>query len=135
MPETNIGHYDARNVTVVVGGQYLTGYGEGTFVEWEKDEDNFETSVSAMGDVGVATVNNTLGTVTITLMQTSPSVSYMNALANSGEIISFYAKHSGTPEEEVSATQARVLKPAASAFSNAIETREFEIRCFDFTQK
>ncbi|WP_205628675.1 phage structural protein, partial [Acinetobacter baumannii] len=64
--------YDPNNVTVVIDGRFITGFQEGSFVQASKDEENFSTKVSAQGEVAVALSNNPLGTITITLSQTSP---------------------------------------------------------------
>ena len=47
--------FDAKSVTVTVGGVYLTGFAE-SMVEIEKDEDNYEVKVGAQGDT--VTVRN-----------------------------------------------------------------------------
>lgn len=131
MPNTYT--YDAALVTLVVDGRFITGFAEGSMVEAEKDEDNFEAKVSAQGDVGVAKRNNSLGTITVTLMQGSPDVLYLNSLANSGKEFATWAQSNGENAEKVGGTRAMVKKPADIAFSDEIEDREFEIQVFDYT--
>ncbi|WP_214797680.1 DUF3277 domain-containing protein [Exiguobacterium sp. s5] len=125
--------YDAALVTLVVNGRFITGFAEGSMVEAEKDEDNFETKVSAQGDVGIAKRNNTLGTITVILMQGSPDVLYLNALANSGQMVPVWAQSNGENAEKVGGTQAMVKKPADVEFSDEISEREFEFQVFDYT--
>ncbi len=125
--------YDAKDVSVIVGGVYLTGFAEGTFVSYEKTEDNFALSVGSMGDVARAKVNNPLGTITITLQQTSPQVQYLNNLAKSGKIVEARVIHKGSNTEKVGGTQCFVLKEAAGEFSNEISSREFTIQIMDFS--
>lgn len=127
--------YDAKNVTVIVDGVYITGFSEGSFIECEKAEDTFQTSVGAQGDVGISEVNNPIGNITITLQQTSPSVTYLNRLASSKRIVSVWVISNNTPREKVGGTQARVLRPAQSTFSNSIESRAFQLQVFDYTQE
>lgn len=127
--------YNSKDVVLVVNGRYMTGMADGSFVEWEKDDDSFEVSNGAQGDVGVSENNSESGTITLTLMQTSPDVAYLNGLANARTYFPVYAKHSGDPAESAGGTMARILKPAAAAFSNEIESREFEIKVFDFKQE
>jgi hypothetical protein len=122
--------YNAKDVTVTVDGRYLTGYAEGSMVEAEKDEDNFSAKVSAQGDVAVAITNNDLGTVTITLDQTSPDVAYLNALANSKKVIPIWVQNGS---EKVGGTEAMVKKPANVTFGDETEDREFEVQVFDYT--
>jgi len=128
-------NYDAKSVTVVVDGVYITGFAEGSFVECEKAEDTFQTSVGAQGDVAVSEVNNPLGRITINLQQTSPSVSYLNKLAASKKTVSVWVINSNTPREKIGGTQARVLRPAQTTFSNSIESRAFQLQVFDYTQE
>jgi UTP-glucose-1-phosphate uridylyltransferase len=125
--------YDASNVTVTVKGQFITGFAEGSFVECEKDETNFDVKVSAQGDVSVAKRNNTLGTITITLSQTSPSVNFLDSLANSGEIFPVSVISNNEVKEKVYGTKAMVEKPANKTFSDEVEDREFTIKVFDYT--
>lgn len=121
---------DARDTSVNLGSRFLTGFAEGSFVEWEKDEDNFNAKVDAFGDVAVAITNNTLGTITITLSQTSPSLPYIKQLANSRAMFPIWVT---TPDEKVGGTQAMVVKSPSGTLSDEVEDREVEIRVFDFT--
>lgn len=125
--------YDAKDVSVIVGGVYLTGFAEGTFVSYEKTEDNFALSVGSLGDVARAKVNNPLGTITITLQQTSPQVTYLNNLARSGKIVEARVIHKGTNTEKIGGTQCFILKEAAGEFSNEISSREFTIQVMDYS--
>lgn len=131
----HIGSYDAKNVTITVDGTYITGFAESTFVEAEKEENTFQTSVGAQGDVGISEVNNPIGTITLTLQQTSPSLAYLNRLAASKKMVSVWVISQNQIKEKFGGSQARVVKPAPSAFSNEIESRAFEIQVFDFTQE
>lgn len=129
-----IASYDAKNVSVTVDGVFITGFAEGSFVEAEKTENTFEASVGAQGDVGISEINNPLGTITLTVQQTSPSLAYLKLLAISKKIVPIWVISSNDVYEKVGGTQARVVKPAGSTFSNNIESRAFEIQVFDFTQ-
>lgn len=125
--------YDAKDVSVIVGGVYLTGFAEGTFVSYEKTEDNYALSVGSLGDVARAKVNNPLGTITVTLQQTSPQVTYLNNLATSGKIVEARVIHKGSNTEKIGGTQCFVLKEAAGEFSNEVSSREFTIQVMDYT--
>lgn len=125
--------YDAKDVSVIVGGVYLTGFADGTFVSYEKTEDNYAISVGAQGDPARAKVNNPLGTITVTLQQTSPQVSYLNNLARSGKIIEARVIHKGSNTEKIGGTQCFILKEAAGEFSNEISSREFTIQIMDYS--
>lgn len=131
----NISSYDAKNVTVTVDNVYITGYAENSFIECEKAEDTFQTSVGAQGDVGISEVNNPVGTITITLQQTSPSIDYLNGLAVSKKMVPIWVISQNEITEKIGGTKARVTKPAQASFSNAIEQRQFKITVFDYTQE
>lgn len=130
-----IGRYDAKDVALTVDGVFITGFADGTFIEAEKDEDNMDTAVGAQGDVVDSTVNNPLGTITVTLQQTSPSVSYLTQLANSGEHVPVYIISNNEPKEKIGGSEARIRKPASVSFSDTAESREFEITVYDYTQQ
>lgn len=125
--------YDAKDVSVIVNGIYLTGFADGTFVSYSKDEEQFSTTVGALGDVARAKVNNPLGTITVTLQQTSPQVSMMNNLAMSGKLVEARVIHKGSSTLKVGGTQCFIKKPADGEFSNEISNREFEIAVLDYT--
>jgi hypothetical protein len=127
--------YDAMQSTVVVDGRFITGFQEGSFVEWSKDEDNFSAKVSAQGDVGVAKRNNTLGTITLTLAQTSPDVAYLKKLANTGQMFPIWAQTGGDTLEKIGGTKAMVKKSPDGTLSDEIEDRQFEIQVFDYTDQ
>ncbi|MDQ0876764.1 hypothetical protein QFZ77_005423 [Paenibacillus sp. V4I3] len=122
--------YDPKSVSVIVDGTYLTGFSE-DIVEVEKDEDNYEVKVGAQGDTARAKINNQLGTIKVTLQHTSPQIPYMDGLANSGKLVPVTVINAGTTRETSSATEAYVSKPAARKYGNAVEDREYEIKCMD----
>lgn len=131
----NIATYDARKVTATVGGVFITGFAEGTFVNCTKDEDNFETTVSAQGDVAVAVRNNTLGTIEFTLNQTSPSIAYLDELANSSAMVPAWVISNNSAKETSGGTQAMVTKPSDKEYADTVSERSYEIKVFDYTSE
>ncbi|WP_128102788.1 phage protein [Paenibacillus sp. DCT19] len=122
--------YDAMSVTITVDGVYLTGFSE-DMVEVEKDEDNYDVKVGAQGDTVRTKVNNPLGTCTITLLPTSPQVTYLDGLANSGKLVPVTIINAGPPKETITCTEAFVKKPAARTYGNEAEDREYELVLMD----
>ncbi|TPG84960.1 DUF3277 family protein [Brevibacillus laterosporus] len=122
--------YDPNDVAVIVEGTYLTGFSE-DMVEIEKAENNYETKVGAQGDVVRTKVNNPLGTITVTLLPSSPQVAFLDSLANSGKLVPVSVIHSGTPKETTTVTEAYVVKPATRTYGNEAADREYEIQCLD----
>lgn len=122
--------YDPSDLTVVVNGVYLTGFSE-DMVEFEKDEDGYETKVGAQGDVVRSKINNPLHTLSITLLSSSPQVSMLDKLAKSGKMVPASIIYNGEPKETVTVTEAYVKKPAARSYGSEAEDREYELQCMD----
>lgn len=122
--------FDAKSVTVTVGGVFLTGFAE-SMVEIEKDEDNYEVKVGAQGDTVRTKVNNPLGTISVTLLQTSPQVAYLDKLANTGELVPVSVINAGPPKETVTVSEAFIKKPASRSYGSEPEDREYEFQCMD----
>ncbi|UQD52306.1 DUF3277 domain-containing protein [Bacillus methanolicus] len=131
-----MGIYNAQFVTVTVDGRFITGFQEGSFVKAEKDEDNFSTKVSAQGEVSIAISNNPLGTITLTLAQDSPSLSYIVQKSKSKVPFPVWVTYDdGTIKEKVGGTKALIKKSPSRTFSDETEDREVEIQVFDYTEE
>ena len=77
--------YDPSANKVVLGGLEITGYAEGTFIEIERDEDGFMTTVGSLGDV-VRTRNlSRVVKCTLTLMAQAPANDLLNGIAQDDE--------------------------------------------------
>ncbi len=74
-------NYDPNQITMVFAGILVTGYAEGTFITAERNEDGYELSVGAGGDVTRVRNNNRSGRVTLTLQAESPSNDLLSAQA------------------------------------------------------
>ncbi|MCR8636182.1 MULTISPECIES: DUF3277 family protein [Paenibacillus] len=122
--------YDPKNVAITVNGVYITGLGE-SMVEITKDENSYETKVGALGDVVRTKINNSLGTIKITLQQTSPQLSYLDTLANSGKVVPISIISSNDPKETTSVTEAFLKKPADRKYGKEAEDREYEFQALD----
>ena len=127
--------YDAKDVSVIVGGVYITGMAEGSFVSFEKDEENRTPNVGAQGDVAVAKVNNPLGTITITLQQTSPQIPYLNQLASKDEFFETRIIYKGNIDEKTGGTKCYIKRPPTGEYADEVSTREVEIAVLDYTQE
>ncbi|MBR2570307.1 MAG: DUF3277 domain-containing protein [Paenibacillus sp.] len=129
----SIGIYDAKQVSVIVNGEYLTGFGENTFVACEKDEEHTVTHVGARGEVAIAHKNNPLGTIKLTLMSTSPQLSLLHKLAREKSMFSIWVVSHNSPRERIGGTQAVIKKLPAANYGAELEDREFEIQVLDYT--
>lgn len=72
-------NYDPDGVLVVFNKIPVFGFAPGTFVRVERDEDTFSEVAGAGGDVVRIRNRNRMGTVTITLLQSSPSNDLLSA--------------------------------------------------------
>lgn len=72
--------YDPKQVVITIGSHTVTGYAEDTFLNIEPDGDGTVAVAGADGEVARALSNNPLVTVTVTLLQTSPSNDFLSNL-------------------------------------------------------
>jgi len=132
MPTT----YDPNEVSLTLDGVFITGFQDGTFIEASKDEDNFNTKVSAQGDVAVAFTNNPLGTITFTLSPVSPSLSYVRQLADRRTPFPAWVNRSGGEvNEKAGGTMALIKKKSGMSFSDDLEDRKFEVQVLDYIEE
>ena len=128
--------YDIKDVNLIIDGKVITGLGEGTPIQAEKNEDNFTTQVGAKGETTFSETHDKTGTITVSVKNTSPSYPYLVELANRrGEnaVISAEIVDLNTNAVEAGGNEARVLKPADMELGNEETEREFEIIVADFT--
>lgn len=130
-----IATYDARKVTTTVGGVILTGFPDGSFVKCSKDNDNFTTSSGAQGDVAIAISGDALGTIEVTLSQTSPQVSYMDQLAVSSALVPVWVNSNNEVKEVTGGTKAMITKPADKEYGKEVTNRVYTIKVFDYAVK
>ena len=127
----NISQYNAKDCVITVGDVYLTGLGE-TMVTGEKDEEFFSTAVGAQGDVVINETVNNLGTITVSLLATSPQKPYLIGLAKSGAIFPIWVVNKSIGER-MGGTQARIKNYPSMEQGTEAGEREFEIQVFDYT--
>ena len=124
--------YDPRNVQVIVDGKFLTGFADGTFVQWEKAEDNWIPHVGGQGEVDRARNVHPLGTITVTLKNVSPGNAVLNQLARSQTTFAARVVDSNTAGVVVGGSECWIIKPADGERSNEITGQEWQIQVADF---
>lgn len=72
--------YDPSQVKCAFGGVVISGYQDGTFVEVERNEDQYTVQVGSLGDVTRTRNRNRTGKITITLMQHAPTNDLLESL-------------------------------------------------------
>jgi hypothetical protein len=130
-----MGTYDARKVVTTVDGVIITGYSDSSMVKASKDNDNFEASSSAQGDSIITINGDSLGTIEITLNQTSPSISFLDRLANERKIVPVWVNSNNEIKEVVGGTQAIITKPSDKEFGKSATNRTYTIKVLDYTVK
>lgn len=126
------GVYDASKVTVTAKNMSVTGFKKGTFVTANKDDVAVTVESNAQGEATWAVNNSKLGTVTLTLNQTSAFCKFFNDLANSHEIFPIWVDDPGDGEKR-GGTEAMVEKIADATYSDGIEARAYTVKVGDFT--
>lgn len=127
----NVATYDAKDTSIVIDGTYITGLGE-DMISAEKDEDFFNVSVGAQGDVVKSQINNYLGTVTIYIQPTSPQKQFLLGLAKRIEPFPLWAVNKKLGER-VGGTMANLKTFPEFVRGTESEDMEFVFQVFDLT--
>jgi len=75
--------YDPDQILITVAGIPITGFADGEFCTIERDSDAFQDVVGTDGEVTRSKSNDGRATITIRLMQSSPTNTLLSALHNS----------------------------------------------------
>ena len=129
--------YSAKKVLVSFAGKILTGMADGSFIAVSRNNDSFMLMVGSDGEAARAANADRSGTVTLTLMQTSPSNDDLSALLNTDELTNtgtgalFIKDASG--RTLVSAVEAWIRKPADAEFARELGGREWTFETGDLS--
>jgi len=121
--------YDPKQVIIIIGGNTMTGFADGTFVIVARNEDGWSLQIGTDGEGTRSKSNNKSGTVTFTLMQSSDSNQILSALAaldelsNAGAVPIMVKDNSG--ESLYIAETAWIRKYADSEFAREAGPREW----------
>lgn len=127
----NVTSYNAMDCTVTVDNTYITQLGE-DMVSGSKDEEFFSTSVGAQGDVVRSEVNNSLGTVALTIQVTSPQKAFLMKLAETRAIVPIWVTNKSLGER-FGGSKASIKNFPEFARGAEAEDMEFEFQVFDYT--
>jgi len=81
----DVKNYDSKKVSVIVGSRALKGFAEDSRVSVARDEPVFNAKVGGDGEVTRSKTNNRLGTITVSLDQSSESNDYLSGLLQADE--------------------------------------------------
>lgn len=125
--------FDPNDIVVTFRGQLLTGYMSGTFLNAGRNEDSYEKTAGAGGDITRVRKNDRSGLVVLTLQAEAPS----NKVLSDAYILD---EKSGTGfgpilienlngDTLLTAAEAWVRKPADVEYSDGASGREWSIEC------
>ena len=77
--------YSAEDIQIIVGGEKVTGYADGTFVNVSRDEQAYQKTTGADGFTSRSRTANRAGTITLTLQSTSPANDMLSEWARRDE--------------------------------------------------
>lgn len=78
--------YDPKDIILTVAGAIITGYAQDTFVAVDRESNQVEDEVGAEGDVARRITNDKRGSITVTILQTSPANLILSGLARVDEL-------------------------------------------------
>lgn len=125
--------YDPKKVSVIVDGQFMVGYMDGTFVNCEKNEDNFTPHIGAHGDVTFAKSADNTGTITITLKHTSSSLPFLRKLSKEDRDIPVQVIDANNSKFKAGGNEARILKTPGTEFGSEVSGVEVPIYVADYS--
>ena len=127
-----LGSYDPKEVTVNFGGFNLSGYAPGTFVVVARaDNEIWKSQAGAGGEVARTKNNNKIGTVTLTLKQTSPSRTQLDLLKNSPAPLPLLVRNNSDKKFIAEAAEAWIKTDPDNEFGDEESAVEYVIECAD----
>lgn len=134
MPAPN--QYDPNQVAVTCGGKIISGWGDGTYIEAERDEDSYMKKIGVDGEVTRAKNNNLGGKVTLTLMQSSSSNDVLSAFQQadqlSGTGVFTFILNDGNGKTTVRSVDAWIKKPAKLVYAKEVQAWQWIIEIGTF---
>jgi hypothetical protein len=118
-----------QDVTVAFNGVPISGFADGTFVAWARNSQAYNIRVGSQGEGGRAGSGDKSGTITLTLLATSPVNGVLSALAaedeNTGNGIGLLAVKDLSGATVILAESAWVQKRPDGELSNEVTAREW----------
>ena len=130
-----LGTYDPKDVTLVVGATLISGFAAGTYITVARaDNEIYKTNAGAKGEVGRTKNNNSIGTVTFMLKQTSPSRQVLDVLKNSPETFPVLVKNNSDQKYMAAGADAWVKTDPDEEFGDEETNAEWVIECADLNK-
>lgn len=130
--------FDPKALIVTAAGSTIQCFSE-TMVSISRPDPMWNSQVGATGCTMRVKTNNRTTDVTFTLQQSSPSLSFLNDIANADEsadsngVFALEIKYVGgtTPLVLLSTASAYIEKKPDATWGNTPQDREFTIKCAD----
>ncbi len=119
--------YSPQKVILTAAAYQLSGYASGTFIEAERDADDFGDDAGSDGDVCRVEMLDKRGKITVTLKQDSASNDFLSSLLSAKTVFSVQIKELNG-QTLCHGAEAWVLKPAQASYGDAVSNREWTIR-------
>lgn len=124
--------YNPKECVVTINNTYTVSGFASDFITASPDADGVDFVQGALGDV-VANINpSDMGTITLTLLATSPSCAYLSRLAKSKNWFSIWVSNKSLGER-FGGTHAMVTRTPDRGMGTQVGNRVFTIKVADFT--
>jgi hypothetical protein len=126
--------YDPDQVLIVVAGIPIKGWADGEFCTVEYETDAFSDVCGTDGEVTRSKSNDRRATVTLRLMQTSPSNALLSALFNldanspGGAGVGPFLLANGLTGTKLAGEKCWIAKPPPSKWDRTPTEREWKVR-------
>lgn len=120
MAAGQVATYDPKNLSMIVGGKIIHGFGDGTVIKLSRNEQAFNLKVGVDGEGTRAKSNNRSGKVELTLMQSSASNDDLSAFAQADEL-----SNGGAVPVLFKDNSGRTLATALTAWVQKVPDTEF----------
>lgn len=119
--------YDPEKVVVTINGVFITGFSEKSKIEIERNEDSAGVKVGVDGGVHYSINNNITGKAKLTLMTTSPSLSYIRDLEHNNTLFTLAIADMNDVGQNIASDECIILKRPKTAINKDVEEQEIEI--------
>lgn len=121
--------YNAKEVSMIIAGNIVSGYADGSYLTVDRNEDSFTLSVGADGEGVRSKTNNKSGRFTFTVQQGAAINDVLSGLYIADElsgtgVFSVLVKDNQGASLHAAET-AWVVKPAAAEYSKEVGSREW----------
>lgn len=127
--------YDPNRFFVSLAGIPISGWAEGEMINVDRETDDFDDVCGTDGEVTRSMSNDNRATITIRLMQTSPTNALLSILRtldkstpNGAGVGPFLAREIGGTTQ-LMAEKAWIAKSPPSSWDKTAKEREWKIRC------